>query len=92
MDEEAVQLWMAFFLLALFRQIYLRTLMISQFFVSHRLDIKSVKKAVARYEQIAGAKTNFDKNEGLRLGAYRDGVLCLNIFRWSDGSTRILGV
>ena len=28
-------------------------------FVSCRLDIKFVKKAVARYEQIAGAKINF---------------------------------
>ena len=36
-------------------------------FVSRRLDIKAVKK----YERIAGAKVNFDKSEGLRLGAWR---------------------
>ena len=40
----------------------------------HRLDIKAVKKAVARYEEIAGAKINFDTSEGLRLGAWRGGV------------------
>ena len=38
-------------------------------FVSRRLDIKAVKKAVGEYERIAGAKVNFDKSEGLRLGA-----------------------
>ena len=32
------------------------------------LDIKAVKNAVVRYEQIAGSKFNFDKSEGLRLG------------------------
>ena len=40
-------------------------------FVSHRLDIKAVKEAVVEYERIAGAKVNFDKSEGLRLGASR---------------------
>ena len=40
-------------------------------FVSCRLDIKAVKKAVSDYERIAGAKVNFDKSEGLRLGAWR---------------------
>ena len=35
-------------------------------FVSHRSDIEAVKKLVARYEQVAGAKINFDKSEGLR--------------------------
>ena len=40
-------------------------------FVSRRLDIKAVKKAVCEYERIAGAKVNFDKSEGLRLGAWR---------------------
>ena len=38
-------------------------------FVSRRLDIKAVKKAVSEFERIAGAKVNFDKSEGLRLGA-----------------------
>ena len=36
-------------------------------FVSRHRVIKAVKKAVA--ERIAGAKVNFDKSEGLRLGA-----------------------
>ena len=40
-------------------------------FVSCRLDIKAVKKAVSEYERIAGAKVNFDKSEDLRLGAWR---------------------
>ena len=40
-------------------------------FVSRRLDIKAVKEAVVEYERIAGAKVNFDKSEGLRLGAWR---------------------
>ena len=35
------------------------------FFVSCHLDILAVKKAVARYEQIAGAKINFDKSSEL---------------------------
>ena len=43
-------------------------------FVSNRPDIKAIKKAVARYEQIAGAKINFDKNERLRLISWWDGV------------------
>ena len=40
-------------------------------FVSRRLDIKAVKKAVSEYERNAGAKVNSDKSEGLRLGAWR---------------------
>ena len=52
--------------LALLRQGFPRSAMISQF-VSRRLDIKTVKKAVGEYERIAGAKVNFDKSEGLRL-------------------------
>ena len=44
-------------------------------FVSRRLDIKAVKKAVSEYERIAGAKVNFDKSEGLRLGAWRVAIL-----------------
>ena len=39
--------------------------------VSRHLDIKAVKKAVGKYEWIAGAKVNFDKSESLRLGAWR---------------------
>ena len=61
-------------------------------FVSHRLDIKAVKKAVARYDQIAGAKINFDKSEGLRLSAWRVGVPLPETFLWSDGPVRILEV
>ena len=38
-------------------------------FVSHRLDIKAVKEAVVEYERTAVAKVNFEKIEGLRLGA-----------------------
>ncbi len=34
-------------------------------------DIEAVKEAVVEYERIAGAKVNFDKSEGLRLGAWR---------------------
>ena len=39
-------------------------------FVSRRLDIIAVKMAVEKYEKVAGAKVNFDKSEGLRLGAW----------------------
>ena len=53
-------------------------------FVSHRLDIKVVKKAVGEYERIAGAKFNFDKSEGLRLGAWRGSDTLPGPFRWSD--------
>ena len=38
-------------------------------FISRRLDIEAVKEVVVEYERIAGAKVNFDKSEGLRLGA-----------------------
>ena len=61
-------------------------------FVSRRLDIKAVKKAVSEYEQIAGAKVNFDKSEGLRLGAWRGSNTLPGPFHWSDGPVRILGV
>ena len=37
-------------------------------FVSRLQDIEAVKEAVVEYERIAGAKVNFDKSEGLRLG------------------------
>ena len=60
-------------------------------FVSSRQP--SVKKAVERYEKVAGAKVNFDKSEGLLLGAWRGGTLPLpGRFRWSDGPVCILGV
>ena len=39
-------------------------------FVSRRRDIVAVKEAVARYEKVAGANVNFDKSEGLWLGAW----------------------
>ena len=61
-------------------------------FVSRRLDIKAVKKAVVEYERIAGAKVNFDKSESLRLGAWRGSNTLPGSFRWSDGPVRILGV
>ena len=61
-------------------------------FVSRRLDIKAVKEAVVEYERIAGAKVNFDKSEGLRLGAWRGSNTLPRPFRWSDGPIRILGV
>ena len=61
-------------------------------FVSGRWDIVAVKEAVARYEKVAGAKVNFDKSEGLRLGAWRGSVPLPGPFRWSDGPVRILGV
>ena len=59
-------------------------------FVSHYLEIKAVKKAVARYEQIAGAKINFDKSEGLLLVAWSGGILLPGPFHWSDEPIRIL--
>ena len=61
-------------------------------FVSRRLHIKAVKMAVSEYERIAGAKVNFDKSEGLRLGAWRGSNTLPGPFRWSDGPVRILGV
>ena len=60
--------------------------------VSRRLDVKAVKKAVGEYEWITGAKVNFNKSEGLRLGAWRGSNTLLEPFRWSDGPVRILGV
>ena len=60
-------------------------------FVSRRLDIKAVKEAVVEYERIAGAKVNFDKSEGLQLGAWRGSNTLPGPFRWSDGPIRILG-
>ena len=40
-------------------------------FVSRRQDIEAVNKTVGEYKRIAGAKVNFDKGEGLQLGAWR---------------------
>ena len=61
-------------------------------FVSRLRDIEAVKEAVVEYEWIAGAKVNFDKSEGLRLGAWRGSNTLPGPFRWSDGPIRILGV
>ena len=61
-------------------------------FVSRLQDIEAVKEAVVEYERIAGAKVNFDKSEGLRLGAWRGSNTLPGPFRWSDGPIRILGV
>ena len=61
-------------------------------FVSLCMDITAVKKAVGEYEQIAEAKVNFDKSEGLRLGAWRGSDTLPGPFRWRDGPIRILGV
>ena len=61
-------------------------------FVSRRQDIEAVKEAVVEYERIPGAKDNFDKSEGLRLGAWRGSNTLPGPFRWSDGPIRILGV
>ena len=38
-------------------------------FMSRRLEIKAVKKAMAMYKQIAWAKINLNKSEGLQLAA-----------------------
>ena len=51
-----------------------------------------MKKAVSEYERIAGAKVNFDKSEGLRLGAWRGSNTLPGLFRWSDEPVCILGV
>ena len=56
------------------------------------LDIKAVKKAVAEYERIAGAKANFNWNEGLRLGPWTGCNTLTGPFRWSDVPACILGV
>ena len=61
-------------------------------FVSCRLDIKAVKKAVAKPKEIAGAGINFDKSVGLRLGTRRGSVPLPGPFRWSDELVFSLGV
>ena len=60
-------------------------------FISRLLDTEVVKKAVAENERIVGAKVNFEKSEGLRLGAWRGSDTLPGPFRWSDGLVRILG-
>ena len=49
-------------------------------------------KRAGEYERIAGAKVNFDKSEGLRLGAWTGSNTLPGPFRWSDGLVHILGV
>ena len=61
-------------------------------FVSRRQDIEAVKVVVVEYEWIAGAKVNFDKSEGVRLGAWTGSNTLPGPFRWSYGPIRILGV
>ena len=68
-----------FLLLVLFRQRCSRTPMISRSLCPHYLDIKAVKRAVTRYEQIARAKINLDKSEVLRFGAWRGGFPYLGL-------------
>ena len=51
-----------------------------------------MKKVVAEHERIARAKVNFDKSEGLRLGAWRGSDTLPEPFRSSDGPVHILGV
>ena len=60
-------------------------------FVSRHLNREAVKEAVVEYEWIVGAKVNFDKSEGLRLGAWRGSNAFPGPFRWSGGPIRILG-
>ena len=60
-------------------------------FVSHRLNIKAVKKAVAMYEPILGAKIYFYKSEGLRLRVCRGGIPFSGPFRCNDRPICILG-
>ena len=50
-----------------------------------------MKKAVGKYERIAGTKVNFVKSEGLQLGAWKDSDTLPGPFRWSDGPACILG-
>ena len=57
-------------------------------FVSGRLNIKAMKKSVARYDQIAGAMINFYKSEVLRLDAWKSGVPLPGPFQLSDGPVR----
>ena len=49
------------------------------------VHILAVRKVDERYENVAGAKVNFDKSEGLRLGAWKRGGPPPGPFRWSNG-------
>ena len=60
--------------------------------VSSVSEIVAVKEALARYEQITGAKINLEKSKGLRLGAWTGSDKLPGPFRWSDGPIKILGV
>ena len=51
-----------------------------------------MKKVVAEYEWIAGAKVNFDKSEGLWLSTWMGSDTLPGPFHWNDGPIRILGV
>ena len=63
-----------------------------------------MKKAVGEYKRIAGAKVNFDKSEGLRLGAWRGRSGLFSVFsdtgkqsasifcRWGDGRATKRGI
>ena len=51
-----------------------------------------MKKTVGKYERVAGAKVNFDKSEGLQLGAWKGSDTLPGPFRWSNRPIRILGV
>ena len=53
---------------------------------------KVSEKVVARNEETAGALINFNKSEGLRLGAWRSGVLLPGTFHLSDEPICILKV
>ena len=44
------------------------------------LDILAVKKAIERYEEVAGTKINIDKSKGLQLGVWSGGVLLPGLF------------
>ena len=61
-------------------------------FGSRRRDILAVKKAVVRYEKVACAKVNFDKNKGFWLGSWRGSIPLPGSLRWSDGPVHILGM
>ena len=61
-------------------------------FESLHLDIKATKKAVMRYEKVAGANINLDTNKALWLGAWRGGTSLPGTFCWSDRPIHILGV
>ena len=50
-----------------------------------------MKKAIAEYEQIAGAKVNFDKSEGLQFDAWTGSDTLPGPFCWSGGPVHILG-